>query len=95
MLLNLHKTDWASGLQIKDYTVQDHDNKDAVERMVKLAEQYTTRVKEEKELTEDQLKTRYVGKQDPKKHLEETVNQRLEENIVSLLAGNIDKVSFK
>lgn len=95
MLLNLHKTDWASGLQIKDYAVQDHDNKEAVDRMVKLADQYTTRVKEEKELTEDQLKTRYVGKQDPKKHLEETVNQRLEENIVSLLAGNIDKVSFR
>ncbi|ANB13913.1 proteasome regulatory particle lid subunit RPN11 [Sugiyamaella lignohabitans] len=94
MLLNLHKSDWSSGLALKDYTVHDHDNHDAVKQMVKLADQYTARVKEEKELTEDQLKTRYVGKQDPKKHLEDTVNQRLEENIVSILAGNVDTASF-
>lgn len=94
MLLNLHKMTWASGLQIKDFNVHEHENLDAVKKMVRLADQYTLRVKEEKELTEDQLKTRYVGKQDPKKHLEEMVNDRLEENIVTLLAGNIDSVSF-
>lgn len=94
MLLNLHKTAWASGLEIKDYKHQENENLDAVKRMVKLAEQYTTRVKEEKELSEDQLRTRYVGKQDPKKHLEDTVNDRLEENIVSVLAGNVDTISF-
>lgn len=95
MLLNLHKSSWSSGLQIKDYSQHDHENLQAVQKMVKLAEQYTERVKEEKELTEDQLKTRYVGKQDPKKHLEETVATRMEENIVSLLAGNVDSISFK
>jgi 26S proteasome regulatory subunit N11 len=94
MLLNLHKSAWASGLDVKDYGVQDHDNLEAVKHMVKLAEQYTARVKEEQELSEDQLKTRYVGKQDPKKHLEDTVNERLEENIVQLLASNVNTVSF-
>jgi 26S proteasome regulatory subunit N11 len=94
MLLNLHKNAWASGLELKDYSTHEHDNLEAVKQMVKLADQYTSRVKEEKELSEDQLKTRYVGKQDPKKHLEDTVNERLEENIVSLLAGNADTVSF-
>lgn len=94
MLLNLHKSAWASGLQIKDYSAHEHENLAAVQKMVKLADQYTNRVKEEKELSEEQLKTRYVGKQDPKKHLEETVNDRLEDNIVTLLAGNVDTVSF-
>ena len=56
---------------------------------------YTTRVKEEKELTEDQLKTRYVGKQDPKKHLEDAVIGRMEENAVTLLSSNVDKIAFK
>ena len=83
-----------SGLDVKDYGVQDHENLEAVKHMVKLAEQYTARVKEEQELSEDQLKTRYVGKQDPKKHLEDTVNERLEENIVQLLASNVNTVSF-
>lgn len=95
MLLNLHKTAWASGLEIKDYKEHDHHNLEAVQRMVKLADQYTIRVKEEKELDEQQLKTRYVGKQDPKKHLEDTVNERMEENIVSLLAGNVDTLAFQ
>lgn len=95
MLLNLHKKPWASGLSIKNYSEQDHENHEDVKKMVRLADQYTARVKEEKELSEDQLKTRYVGKQDPKKHLEDTVNKRLEENIVSLLTGNVDLVSFR
>lgn len=94
MLLNLHKSAWTSGLEIADYSKHTHENLQSVQQMVKLAEQYTTRVKEEKELTEDQLKTRYVGKQDPKKHLEDTVVNRMEENIVSLLTSNVDKVSF-
>lgn len=94
MLLNLHKTAWASGLELKDYEAHEHDNLDAMKKIVKLAEQYTSRVKEEKELTDDQLKTRFVGKQDPKKHLEDTVNERMEENVVSLLTGNADTVSF-
>ncbi|KAF5097090.1 hypothetical protein DV451_003969 [Geotrichum candidum] len=95
MLLNLHKSTWASGLEIKDYSKHDSENLQAVQQMVKLAEQYTDRVKEEQELTKEQLKTRYVGKQDPKKHLEENVSARMEENIVSLLAGNIDSISFR
>lgn len=94
MLLNLHKKDWSSGLKIGDYCQHDQGNLESVKQMVKLAEHYTQRVKEEKELSDDQLKTRYVGKQDPKKHLEENVNNRMEENIVSLLAGNVNNVSF-
>ena len=39
-----------------------------------MAEGYEKRVKEETELTKDQLKTRYVGKVDPKKR-EFTDNQ--------------------
>lgn len=94
MLLNVHKDDWASGLQISNFGEKEKNNEQAVEQLVRLATAYTSRVAEEKELTEEQLKTRYVGKQDPKKHLEETVNDRLEENIVSLLATSVDRVSF-
>lgn len=66
MLLTLHKSAWASGLEMSEHAKHTHENLQAVQQMVKLAQQYTTRVKEEKELSEDQLKTRYVGKQDPK-----------------------------
>ncbi|KAK9367321.1 JAB1/Mov34/MPN/PAD-1 ubiquitin protease-domain-containing protein [Lipomyces kononenkoae] len=95
MLLNLHKTEWTNGLTLKDFKAHDKENLEAVQQMVKLAEAYTNRVKEEKELSPDALKTRYVGKQDPKKHLEENVNKRMEDNVCVLLAGMIDNISFK
>lgn len=95
MLLNLHKSEWTKGLTLKDFKAHDKENLEAVQQMVKLAEAYTTRVKEEKGLSADALKTRYVGKQDPKKHLEESVNRRMEDNVCVLLAGMIDNISFK
>ncbi|KAK9455724.1 JAB1/Mov34/MPN/PAD-1 ubiquitin protease-domain-containing protein [Dipodascopsis uninucleata] len=95
MLLNLHKTEWTKGLTLQDFKQHDKENLEAVQQMVKLAEQYTQRVKEEKELSPEALKTRYVGKQDPKKHLEENVSKRMEDNVCVLLASMVDNISFK
>lgn len=63
--------------------------------MVKIAEQYSKRIEEEKELTEEELKTRYVGRQDPKKHLSETADETLENNIVSVLTAGVNSVAIK
>lgn len=69
MLMNLHKEQWQSGLKMYDYEEKEESNLAATKSMVKIAEQYSKRIEEEKELTEEELKTRYVGRQDPKKHL--------------------------
>ena len=74
-----------------DFKASAGDNMDRLQKMVGLAEQYEKRVKEEGELTKDQLKTRYVGKVDPKKHLEELGKIGIEENIVSALVEMVDK----
>lgn len=95
MLLNLHKKEWQSGLALHDYEHKEKHNSEAAAQMVKIAEQYVKRVEEEKELTEDQLKTRYVGKQDPKKHLLETAEGLIEENVVSVLTGAVDSIAIK
>jgi len=58
---------------------------------VSLSEGYEKRVKEETELTKDQLKTRYVGKVDPKKHISDVGQQLIEDNIVSVSRQMIDK----
>lgn len=89
--MNLHKTVWTDSLTMKDFKVSGQDNQDRLQKMVGLAEQYEKRVKEEGELTKDQLKTRYVGKVDPKKHLEELGKIGIEENIVSALVEMVDK----
>lgn len=67
MLMNLHKHVWTEALMMNDFRDEGERNKDRLQKLVSLAEGYEKRVKEETELTKEQLKTRYVGKVDPKK----------------------------
>lgn len=91
MLMNLHKQVWTEALQMDDFRTEAQKNKDRLQRLVSLAEGYEKRVKEETELTKDQLKTRYVGKVDPKKHLEVVGQELIEDNIVAVSRQMIDK----
>lgn len=65
--MNLHKHVWTEALQMDDFKVEGERTEERLKNLVGLAEGYEKRVKEETELTKDQLKTRYVGKLDPKK----------------------------
>lgn len=91
MLMNLHKHVWTEALEMDDFRNEGAKNKDRLEQLVNLADGYEKRVIEETELTKDQLKTRYVGKVDPKKHLEDVGQQIIEDNIVSVSRQMIDK----
>ena len=91
MLMNLHKHVWTEGLEMNDFRVEAAKNSERLEKLVGLSEGYEKRVKEETELTKEQLKTRYVGKVDPKKHLEDVGQQLIEDNIVSVSRQMIDK----
>ena len=91
MLMNLHKHVWTEGLEMDDFRVEGAKNNERLQRLVGLAEGYEKRVQEESELTKDQLKTRYVGKLDPKKHIAEVGQQLIEDNIVSVSRQMIDK----
>ncbi|KAL4819198.1 JAB1/Mov34/MPN/PAD-1 ubiquitin protease-domain-containing protein [Aspergillus spinulosporus] len=91
MLMNLHKHVWTEALQMNDFHDECQHNVDRMKQLVNLAEGYEKRVKEETELTKDQLKTRYVGKVDPKKHIEDVSQQLIEDNIVAVSRQMIDK----
>ncbi|KAL5003847.1 JAB1/Mov34/MPN/PAD-1 ubiquitin protease-domain-containing protein [Aspergillus recurvatus] len=91
MLMNLHKQVWTEALQMNDFHDECQHNVDRMKQLVSLAEGYEKRVKEETELTKDQLKTRYVGKVDPKKHIEDVSQQLIEDNIVAVSRQMIDK----
>ncbi|KAI9731554.1 MAG: multicatalytic endopeptidase [Cirrosporium novae-zelandiae] len=91
MLMNLHKHVWTDALEMNDFKEEAHRNEDKLKRLVDLAEGYEKRVKEETELTKEQLKTRYVGKVDPKKHIEDVGQQLIEDNIVAVSRQMIDK----
>ncbi|KAJ5232188.1 26S proteasome regulatory subunit rpn11 [Penicillium chermesinum] len=91
MLMNLHKQVWTEALQMNDFHEEGHHNVEQMKQLVSLAEGYEKRVKEETELSKDQLKTRYVGKVDPKKHIEDVSQQLIEDNIVAVSRQMIDK----
>lgn len=94
MLLNLHKKTWTSGLTLKSYHDHDHLNEKTVTQMLQLAEAYNKSVQEEDTMTQEQLKTRHVGKQDPKRHLQEAVEEMMSSNIVQTLRTMTNTVIF-
>jgi 26S proteasome regulatory subunit N11 len=49
--------------------------------MLSLASAYNKSVQEESTLTADELKTRHVGKQDPKRHLEDAVENAMGDQV--------------
>lgn len=91
MLMNLHKSVWTEALTMADFKTEGTRNLERLQKLVGLAEGYEKRVKEETELTKEQLRTRYVGKVDPKKHIESVGMELLEDNIVSVSRQMIDK----
>jgi 26S proteasome regulatory subunit N11 len=52
-------------------------------------------LEEEEKMTEEQLAIKNVGKQDPKRHLGESVNKMLADNIVQNLSSMISATSLK
>jgi len=85
MLMNLHKRIWTEGLRLKDFNTHKEANEGAIKAMLNLSEQYNKSVQEESTLTADQLKTRHVGKQDPKRHLEEAVEKAMGNQVLQNL----------
>ncbi|AFR92356.1 26S proteasome regulatory subunit N11 [Cryptococcus neoformans] len=89
MLLNLHKRGWTEGLKMKDFEEMEQGSQKAIENMLNLAVAYTKSVQEESTMTEEQLKTRHVGKLDPKRHLSEAAEKAMEDQVVQSLAMGV------
>ncbi|OMJ08990.1 26S proteasome non-ATPase regulatory subunit 14 [Smittium culicis] len=91
MLLNLNKKDWMHGLALTKYESQCSHNETSLKKMLSLAESYHKDTVEESTLTPEQLKTRHVGKQDPKRHLEETIETLMSDNIIQTVAAAVNQ----
>lgn len=91
MLMNLHKSVWTEALTMPDFAAEGERNHANLAKLVSLAEGYQKRVQEETELSKEQLRTRYVGKVDPKKHIEAVGQELIEDNIVAVSRQMIDK----
>ncbi|RWS22393.1 uncharacterized protein B4U80_02466 [Leptotrombidium deliense] len=88
------KKSWADNLKIQDYKQQCASNSKTLQEMFKLAKAYNKAVEDENHLTKEQLVLKYVGKQDPKRHLQEKVDILTTTNIVECLNAMISNVAF-
>lgn len=95
MLSNLHKKSWIDGLSLSDYNNHCQINEKTAKEMVNLAKAYNKAVEEEDKLTQEQLVVKNVGKQDPKRHLEENVDVLMNNNIVQCLGAMISNEIFR
>eukprot|EP00800_Vazella_pourtalesii_P008278 TRINITY_DN21910_c0_g1_i1.p1 TRINITY_DN21910_c0_g1~~TRINITY_DN21910_c0_g1_i1.p1 ORF type:complete len:325 (-),score=73.24 TRINITY_DN21910_c0_g1_i1:24-920(-) len=94
MLMNLHKKTWMEGLKLEEFKEHADDNEKIVGEMLDLAKAYNKAVIEEDKMTPEQLAIKNVGKQDPKRHLEEKVDLTLTSNIIQSLGTMLSTIVF-
>jgi len=87
---NLHKEENEKAIKVRCLTITKISYLFNIaasfpQSMLSLSEAYNNSVQEESTLTAEQLKTRHVGKQDPKRHLEEAVEKAMGDQVVQNL----------
>lgn len=83
------------GLTLSDYKEHCAINELTVTDMLELAKNYNKALEDEEKMTPEQLAIKNVGKQDPKRHLEEKVDVLMSNNIVQNLGAMLDTMVFK
>ena len=81
-------------LKVDDYDTHTKASCETVTEMKELSAAYEKAVKQEIELTAEQLVVATVGKVDAKKRIEDSVMQLMSTNIVQLLGTMLDTVVF-
>ena len=94
MLTNLYKKTWAEGLRTKRFEDHAKANDKVVKNMLQLTKDYNERVKEEEGKTPEEVLVANVGKIDPKRHLENDLNDLMASNIVQCLGTMFSTVVF-
>jgi 26S proteasome regulatory subunit N11 len=94
MLLSIHQKGWTLAFALKPWEQQRQNNIEQLKHITVLFEEYQTRLDEEETSTPLELLIRTVGKRDPKKQLEETVEALTQTNIDQTLTSMLDTVIF-
>ncbi|VDM33410.1 unnamed protein product [Hydatigera taeniaeformis] len=75
MLMNLDKRTWQEGLTLEDYSTHCNANHKTLLQVLDLVKTYNKSLEDEEKMTPEQLAIKNVGKMDPKRHLEENVDE--------------------
>lgn len=93
MLLSLNKKKWTDGICVEKFTAHADKTEATVKQMLSLTRQYEKAVREE-ETDPEKRELQKVGKLDPKRHLEATVEELMADNIVQVLGTMLDTIVF-
>jgi len=94
MLMNLNKRNWTSGLTVEQFTTHTGQNEQVISNMLKLTIDYNDRIQQEEGKTAEEVLVENVGKVDPKRHLEASVQDLMSANIIQCLGTMLDTVVF-
>ena len=94
MLLNLHKRVWTAGLKVEAVREHRARNEAQLQEMLKLCKDWGRRLEEEEGKSEKELMVENVGKIDPKKHLQQKVEELMTANIAHTLGVMLDTIVF-
>merc|ERR1712207_4951 len=88
------KKNWMYGLTVNDYDKAQSENEEQMESFLDLSKKLNERLREEKELSEEQKKVAHVGKIDPRKRLNMKIDEALKSNIVQNLGAMVNAQVF-
>ncbi|VDL98289.1 unnamed protein product [Schistocephalus solidus] len=93
MLMNLDKHTWQAGLALSDYPTHCNANHKTLLHVLDLVKAYNKSLEDEEKMTPEQLAIKNVGKMDPKRHLEENVDELITSNITQGVGAMLHSLS--
>eukprot|EP00461_Guttulinopsis_vulgaris_P001386 UN01386 len=94
MLLSIHQKGWTLAFEVKPWVQQKQENVETLKHVETLLTEYEQRLTEEETKTPIELLIATVGKRDPKKQLEETIETLTHSTIDQTLTSMLDTVIF-
>lgn len=94
MLLNLNKSAWGNSLKLREYTEQHKENIDALKNFAKLSKQYNKWIQDETKQSSGDFVVTSVGKMNPKVHLNNQVEESMNDNVMNCLGTMLNTVVF-
>ena len=94
MLLSMNRKGWSSVLSIGSFEECSKQNQTMSADLLALTESYHKSIMEEMSMSKEQLALRHVGKQDPKRHLQQKTFQVISNNVMQNIGTMAAALSF-
>lgn len=94
MLSNLNKQSWTNSLKVTDFATQEAQNLDRLTQLEKLTGHYSKWIKQESSMKREEFVVSQTGKLNPKKRLEEEIEETMNSNVIDCLGTMLNTVCF-